>query len=369
YGKMRDSGFSLFYMFINVGSIFAPATAVAIRNWWVTSHGFEYNSTLPELCHQLLDGNMTEEVMVRFQETAAAVGYQGSDMLAFANEYLNIFATGFHYAFAVAIAAMAISLTVYLVNKKNFPDPGKKTKEEHAAQVAEMDIKEVKQRLYALFAVFAVVIFFWFSFHQNGVTLTFFAKDYTDLSGIDIDLGFTRLVGAELFQSINPFFVVFLTPVVLALFGFLRAKGKEPSTAKKIAIGMGIAALGYVVMTLGSLDLPSLSAVKEMGGLPEAAKVTPMLLVGTYFILTVAELFISPLGISFVSKVAPPKYQGIMQGLWLCATAVGNALLFIGTILYEHISIWATWTVFVAACLISMFAMLAMLKWLDRVTK
>ncbi|MDY0015431.1 MAG: MFS transporter, partial [Bacteroidales bacterium] len=93
------------------------------------------------------------------------------------------------------------------------------------------------------------------------------------------------------------------------------------------------------------------------------------LLIGTYFILTVAELFISPLGISFVSKVAPPKYQGMMQGLWLCATAVGNQLLFIGAILYEHIPIWATWTVFVIACLISMTVMLSMLKWLERVSK
>ena len=120
-----------------------------------------------------------------------------------------------------------------------------------------MDVKEVKQRLYALFAVFAVVIFFWFSFHQNGLTLTFFAKDYTDLSGININLGITTLKGAELFQSINPFFVVFLTPIIMAFFGWMRARGKEPSTPKKIAIGMFIAALAYVLMTFGSFLLPS----------------------------------------------------------------------------------------------------------------
>jgi POT family proton-dependent oligopeptide transporter len=80
-------------------------------------------------------------------------------------------------------------------------------------------------------------------------------------------------------------------------------------------------------------------------------------------------MFISPLGISFVSKVAPPQYQGIRQGCWLGATAIGNQLLFIGAILYEHIPIWATWTVFVAACCISMFTMLFMLKWLERITK
>ena len=106
-----------------------------------------------------------------------------------------------------------------------------------------MDAKEIKQRIYALLAVFAVVIFFWFSFHQNGLTLTMFARDYTDLSGIKINLGFVTIQGAEIFQSINPFFIVFLTPIIMAFFGWLRARGKEPSTPKKIAIGMGIAAL------------------------------------------------------------------------------------------------------------------------------
>ena len=89
----------------------------------------------------------------------------------------------------------------------------------------------------------------------------------------------------------------------------------------------------------------------------------------TYFILTVAELYISPLGISFVTKVAPPQYQGVMQGGWLGATAIGNQLLFIGAVLYESIPIWLTWIVFVAVCLLSMCTMLFMLKWLERIAK
>jgi len=368
YSKMRDSGFSLFYMFINVGAIFAPLAAVGVRNWWVNSHGFQYNPDLPSLCHDFLKGNISADASARFQQLATSVGFNGTDLTSFANEYLNVFATGFHYAFAVAIFAMIISLVIYLTNKYKFPDPSSK---DNTVRVAydEMDVKEVKQRLYALFAVFAVVIFFWFSFHQNGLTLTFFAKDYTNLSNVNINLGFTTLRGAELFQSINPFFVVFLTPVVMAVFGALRARGKEPSTPKKIAIGMGIAATAYILMVIGSLGVPTKAAVTEMGGLPDAQRVTPLLLITTYFILTVAELFISPLGISFVSKVAPPKYQGMMQGLWLCATAAGNSLLFIGAIFYERIPISLTWTVFVIACLISMCTMLFMLKWLERVAK
>jgi POT family proton-dependent oligopeptide transporter len=367
YSKMRDSGFSLFYMFINIGAIFAPIFAVAVRNWWISSHGFEYNANLSELCNSFINNTLSPEALTSFRSLAQAVGYKGDDLLQFANEYQNIFVTGFHYAFVVAVFAMLISLSIYLFNQKRFPNPT--TVEKRSGISDEMSVQEIRQRLYALFAVFAVVIFFWFSFHQNGLTLTLFAKDYTDLSKIDINIGFTRLVGAELFQSINPFFVVFLTPVILAVFAALRARGKEPSTPKKIVIGMGIAAVAFVLMILGSMGLPPKAEIASIGGMPQDEKVTPFLLVGTYFILTVAELFISPMGISFVSKVAPPKYQGMMQGLWFTATGVGNLLLFIGAIFYNSLSQTTTWLLFVTVCLISLFMMLGMLKWLEKVAK
>ncbi|MFV0390472.1 MAG: peptide MFS transporter [Paludibacteraceae bacterium] len=369
YSNLRDSGFQWFYMFINVGAIFAPFIAMGVRNWWVGRNGFAYNGDLPALAHQQLGGTITPEASARLQDLATQVGYTGTDLSAFSSQYLNVFTTGFHYAFGVAIIAMLISLIIYVVNKKMFPEPKAKVDNVAGTTENEMSVQEIKQRLYALFAVFGVVIFFWFSFHQNGLTLTYFAKDFTDLSQLKINLGFVTLEGAEIFQSFNPFFVVFLTFIVVGFFGWLRAKGKEPSTPRKIAIGMGIAALAYIVMAVGSIGLPTKDEVDAMGGLPNADRVTPWLLIGTYFILTVAELFISPLGISFVSKVAPPKYQGIMQGAWLGATAIGNSLLVIGAIFYKNISMTATWSVFVAACLISMFTMLAMVKWLERVAK
>jgi len=366
----RDAGFSLFYMFINVGAIFAPLTAVGVRNWWLSSHGFEYKAELPSFCHSQLEGTISTESLASFQQMADSVsGHAVTDLTAFANEYLNIFTTGFHYAFAVAILAMGISFIVYLMNKKHFPNPkgaNKVEKGEMTTEEVEMGVAEVKRRMYALFAVFGIVIFFWFSFHQNGLTLTYFAKDYTLLK-----IG-SMNISAELFQSMNPFFVVFLTPVVIGIFGWLKNRGKEISTPKKIAIGMGIAASGYLLMSLGSLGLPLFESINpKSGGTPllDSEKVTPLLLLGTYFILTVAELFISPLGLSFVSKVAPPKYQGIMQGAWLGATAVGNQLLFIGAILYTSIPLSVTWGVFVVVCSISMFTMFFMVKWLERVAK
>jgi POT family proton-dependent oligopeptide transporter len=364
YSKMRDSGFSLFYMFINVGAIFAPLAAIGVRNRWLAVHGYAYNADLPALCHGQLGGTLTPEAVETFGKLANESSIITiTDYSIFATDYLNVFTTGFHYAFALAILAMGVSLFIYLFNKKRFPDPSEKVVAKSNLKTTDMDAKEIKQRIYALIAVFGVVIFFWFSFHQNGLTLTFFAKEYTDLTL------FGKNITVELFQSLNPFFVVCLTPVVMGFFGWQRARGKEPSTPKKIALGMGIAATAYMAMAVGAYlgELPLHEEVVALGSSP--VKLTPWLLIVTYLILTFAELYISPLGISFVSKVAPPNYQGVMQGGWLGATAVGNQLLFIGAVLYESIPLWMTWAVFVVACSISMITMFAMLKWLERVAK
>ncbi|MDR0745328.1 MAG: peptide MFS transporter [Mediterranea sp.] len=369
YADKRETGFQIFYMFINIGAMFAPLMAVGLRNWWVQNHGYQFNADLPGLCNQYISGGITEEATERFTRLATEVGNRSGDLAVFANDYLNVFMEGYHYSFGIAIIAMLISLVIFIFNKRTLPDPAAKAVKKTAAdaRTVEMDAAEVKQRLYALFAVFAVVIFFWFSFHQNGQTLTLFADEYTQL--LKLDLGFTTIEGAEVFQTFNPFFVVFLTPIIIGLFGWLKAKGIVISTPKKIGIGMGIAAAAFAVMAIGSIGLYDYNERISMGGLDDAMRVTPWLLIGTYLILTVAELFISPLGIAFVSKVAPPQYQGIMQGCWLSATAIGNQLLFIGVIFYKSIPIWATWCIFVAACLISMFTMLVLLKWLERVAK
>ena len=374
YRDKRDSGFSLFYMFINVGAVFAPLVAVAIRNWWVQHNGFVYNADLPERCHQILNGTLPENAkaqvmeMIQAANNGTAVATEG--LQEFALKYIQVFSTGFHDAFLAAVFFMAISFLIYIINKHQYPADQKANAVTEAHKDQKQEIKmaadEIRQRIIALCAVFGVVIFFWMSFHQNGVSLTQFAKDYIDLSSVKLDLGFTSIVGAEMFQSINPFFVVTLTPLLLFIFGFLKKRNMEPSTPKKIVIGMFIAALAFVVMAIGSMGLPTF---EERNAGVEFTKVSPWLMVLTYMILTIAELFISPMGISFVSKVAPPHLQGIMQGLWLCATAVGNSLLFVGMILYESLSISATWIVFTCACALSMLVMLSMVKWLERVAK
>ncbi len=380
YSHLRDAGFQIFYMFINVGAVFAPFIAIGIRNWWLKVNNFDYDATLPELCHQYLakGQDMAPQAMENLTTLANKAVLDGTpvtDMGAFVNSYLEVFNRGFQYAFMAAIGAMLISLVIYIINKNRFPDPAQKAtaRKEHTAAEKEeiaMSATEIKQRIYALFAVFGVVIFFWLSFHQNGYSLTYFARDYVDLSVINIDLGFTQIKGAEIFQSVNPFFVVFLTPIIMWIFGSLKKNGKEPSTPMKIAIGMGIAAFAYVFLMVFSFTLPSKDLLSTMSAAQiDAIRVTPWVMIGLYFILTVAELFISPLGLSFVSKVAPPHLQGLMQGCWLAATAVGNSLLFIGGILYTSVPIWACWLVFVGATGASMIVMISMVRWLERVAK
>ncbi len=380
YADKRDAGFQIFYMFINIGAMFAPFIAIGVRNWWLKVHNFDYNASLPELCHQYIaqGDSMPAGSLSRLTEYANSAIIDGTpvtDLLTFSNSYLNVFNVGFQYAFGAAIVAMLISLVVYTINRKTFPDPANKVAVQGGGSTVSreeitMNAQEIRQRIYALFAVFGVVIFFWLSFHQNGYSLTYFARDYVNLDVINIDLGFTSIKGAEIFQSVNPFFVVFLTPLIMWLFGTLRKNGKEPSTPMKIAIGMGIAALAYVFLMVFSFALPAKESLATMSAPElEAMKVTPWVMVGLYFILTVAELFISPLGLSFVSKVAPPHLQGLMQGCWLAATAVGNSILFIGGILYTSVPIWVCWLVFVGATGLSMFVMLSMVKWLERVAK
>ncbi|MCP9612407.1 peptide MFS transporter [Coprobacter tertius] len=380
YSNLRDSGFQIFYMFINIGGFFAPWIAIGVRNWWLKVNHFDYDASLPELCHQYLDkgSQMPAQAMDNLTTLANSVCLDGTkvtDLGAFVNSYLDVFSRGFQYAFMAAIGAMIISLVIYLANRKIFPDPSKKTADSAGSttlskEEIRMSATEIKQRIYALFAVFGVVIFFWLSFHQNGYSLTYFARDYVDLSVINIDLGFTQIKGAEIFQSVNPFFVVVLTPLVMWFFGSLKARGKEPSTPMKIAIGMGIASLAYVFLMIFSFTLPAKDVLSTMTAAEiNSIRVTPWVMIGLYFILTVAELFISPLGLSFVSKVAPPHLQGLMQGCWLAATAVGNALLFIGGILYTTVPIWACWLVFVGATGASMVVMLSMVRWLERVAR
>lgn len=363
----RDSGFQIFYVFINIGGLIAPFVAPLLREWWLGANGLAYNAQLPALCHNYIENAaaMAPEALANLKELMGAAGGNINDLAASCSQYLQFFNEGIHYSFIASVVAMLISLVIFFASQKTFPTPAKKvaaqsvnyTAEEKAAMA-----KEIKQRMYALFAVLGIVIFFWFSFHQNGMSLSFFARDFVDSSA----------VAPEVWQAINPFFVIFLTPIIMAIFGSLARRGKEISTPRKIAIGMFIAGLAFLFLAVFSLlkGYPSAETFKSLPIAEQMAnKAHWWVLIATYFFLTVAELFISPLGLSFVSKVAPKSMLGLCQGLWLAATAIGNLLLWIGPLMYNAWPIWQCWTVFLAVCLVSMGVMLGMVKWLEKVTK
>ena len=361
--KRRDSGFQIFYVFINIGGFFAPFIAPFLREWWLKAHHFVYNADMSGLCHQFLaNGQETQ----KFTETMAAVlqdGYVFTDTAAFCSDYITVFNQGVHFSFIASVIAMAISLIIFLVNKYKFPQPAKKEAAQEVQYTAEEKqamATEIKQRLYALFAVLGIAIFFWFSFHQNGQSLSVFARDFV----------ITDAIAPEIWQALNPYFVIVLTPLMI-----IFNKKVTMSTPRKIALGMAIAGSAYLFLMIFSIvkNYPSgeefrlLDAAQmAVAGLSKAA---PWVLLVTYFLLTVAELFISPLGLSFVSKVAPRHMVGLCQGLWLGATAIGNLMIWLGPVMYNEWPIKYCWAVFAAVCFVSMAIMLGMVKWLERVTQ
>lgn len=367
YAANRDSGFQIFYVFINIGGLIAPFVAPLLRSWWLNANDMVYNAQFPAMCHQYLSTTdpATLDNINEIYAMATAVGSQaGQNLQEFCTQYLNVFNTGVHYSFIASVAAMLISLVIFICTKRGLPNPVRKeaaqtvkyTPQEKAAMA-----KEIRQRMYALFAVLGIAIFFWFSFHQNGTSMTLFAQDFVD----------TSLIPPEIWQAVNPFFVIVLTPIVMLIFSVLASHGKPISTPRKIAIGMGLAGIAYLFLTIFSLikGYPSGTEFRaeEAAGM-DVVKAGWWVLILYYFFMTVAELFISPLGLSFVSKVAPRHLQGLCQGLWLGATAVGNLMLWIGPLVYNKYPIWVAWVMFLSVCLISMIIMLSIVKWLERVT-
>ena len=368
----RDSGFQIFYVFINIGGFFAPFIAPFLREWWLKAHNFVYNADMSGLCHRFLNNTLIYtndegkivDLTQKFTEISESVvnnASQLADKASFCSDYITVFNQGVHFSFIASVLAMVVSLVIFLLNKYKLPQPTKKEKVQVVEYTAEEKLamaKEIKQRLYALFAVLGIAVFFWFSFHQNGQSLSVFARDFVQ----------TDKIAPEIWQALNPFFVIVLTPIIMIVFAALARRGKPISTPRKI----GCAYLFLMIISIVN-NYPSGDVFREMDAatmLKEGlAKAAPWVLLVTYFFLTVAELFISPLGLSFVSKVAPRHMVGLCQGLWLGATAIGNLMIWLGPVMYNAWPIKYCWAVFAIVCFISMAVMLGMVKWLERVTQ
>jgi POT family proton-dependent oligopeptide transporter len=331
----------------------------------------------------------------------------------------------YNMAFGVACISLMISLLIFLLFRKTWKPVDKTHKQQikEGSDVVILTKAQVRERMIALFLVFFVVIFFWMSFHQNGACMTVFAQNYTaseitplhnmmfsllsvlpfiaviygiyiataglfggkkkPLQGIAISLlGLAGMITfylvnvreavesikitPQIFQQFNPLFIVILTPVSVALFSWLANRNREPSAPRKIGYGMLIAALGFLILLAGSTGLPAPSEIGD--GLSDML-VSPNWLIGTYFVLTLAELFLSPMGLSFVAKVAPPQYKGMMQGGWLAATAIGNLMVGVMGIFWIKLQLYAFWGVLVTCCLLSAAFIFSIMKRLEKATQ
>ena len=369
-GSLKDAGYNIFYMGINIGAFYAPMAAAGIRRFLMEN----YNVSL---------------------------------------------AQGYNAAFGVAAAGMVVSLLIFTIFRKLYVEADYRSKEKvNIEKDLTLTKSQEKERVFALLTIFAIVIFFWMSFHQNGAALSLFARDYThsivngityilfDVAGLHALIALllggavvlnrmtklkTKLIGGlffaagliiliykagslpgqntiapEQFQSFNPMFIVLLTPLIVGMYSYLNRKDKEPSSPAKIGIGMIITAIAFIIMVVASQGLPS---VHSIAGSKSALTVSPFWLIGTYFTLTIAELNLSPMGLSFVSKVAPPHMKGLMMGGWFGATAVGNYLSgFVGRF-YQNWELWQFFLLLVITSLIAAGLVMVFLKKLKHATR
>jgi len=254
--KLKDSAYNIFYMGINIGAFLAPVVAEFMRQ--------------------------------RF---------------------------GFRVAFTVAGFGMIICLATFWGFRKYLSSRDKGNavplKQDPLQTPLLIDSVSDSKRIMALLVIFAIVIVFWMAFHQNQLTLTYFAND-------NIDWSAWGNVSGVISNAINPFWIVTLTVPLISFWRWLARKGLEPSTPAKIAIGMFLTAISFYVMTIACFA----------GG--NTGKVSPWWLISAYAIVSLGELMLSPMGLSLVSKVAPAHMRGLMMGGWFVATAIGNKLTAIG---------------------------------------
>lgn len=246
---------------------------------------------------------------------------------------------GFHPAFAVAAGGMVISVWILWQFKRHIEGetrgsaPSTVVQSVNAAAVAvdappkgvshqnAIDSVSDTRRIVALVVIFLIVIVFWMAFHQNGSTLTYWANENTNwqVSGI-------------ISNAINPFWIITLTFPLVWFWKWLDTKGLEPSTPTKMAVGMTLTGLSFLILFIAA----KLGEGSVVGDNVYAFKVSPAWLICSYAVVSLGELMLSPMGLSLVSKVAPKRMRGMMMGGWFVATAIGNKLTMIGVY-------WESW--------------------------
>jgi POT family proton-dependent oligopeptide transporter len=389
--KLKDAGYNIFYMGINIGAFVCNFVAAILRNrfgwgyafaaagigmligvitfWYGQKHLKDVEDLGDVTAAQ--DRSIIGKIVLQILIPAGIVGFVGY------NWFGGLFGGGPSGAATAAFLFACIPVIVYFgVLWASAP-------------------RGEKGPIGALLSIFAVVIIFWMIFHQNGSSLTYWAEENTRrgagamgpvVEALYMDQDATigeaipdpdaqgsywrnvppedrpaagtkaTLVSTELFQSINPFFVVFLTPVVVGAFAWMRRRGKEPSTPAKIAWGMVITAISTLFM---------IAAVRMTAG--GEFKASPMWLVGTYSVITVGELCLSPMGLALVSKLSPKRVTALMMGGWFLATAIGNKLSGVLAGLWERIPLEGIFWINCASAVGAALIIAGLTPWIRRV--
>ncbi len=257
--QLKDAGFNIFYMGVNLGAMIAPLLAT-------------FNNAI-------------------FRSYNLSFWVSGFGLVL----ALIIFQSGQKYLKEADDFKQKIMKKEASPNSYHPPD----------SATAKPADREFQDRILTLSLLFAIVILFWTAFYQNGFALTLFADRST------VKLNWLR---PETYQFFEPFFILILTPLLLSWMTRLREAGKEPTTPRKIFFGM-------LVMT-GAMFIMITACLK--GGNRDENIMSPLWLISTYFVVTIAEILISPMGLSYVSKVAPDRIRGLMMGGWYLAIAFGS---------------------------------------------
>jgi POT family proton-dependent oligopeptide transporter len=239
--ELRDAGFNLFYMGINLGALISPIGVA-----WLRAH------------------------------------------------------YGWSVAFGSAALAMALSLACFTGGRRYLGHAADRVQPESPGQ-ASLSPAEVRLRVTTLLAMFAIVAVFWLAFYQNGFTLTFWARDNT-----------VTPFAPETFQSVEPLGVIVFSGALVGLWAWLGRRGLEPSTPVKILFGILLVAAAFGVMAVAGL----------VGG--DSGRVSMNWLVGAYLLIALGEVCLSPMGLSLVNRVAPPRSRGLMMGAWFVGLSAGG---------------------------------------------
>jgi POT family proton-dependent oligopeptide transporter len=341
---LKDSAYNIFYMGINIGAWLAPVVG---------------------------------EVMLQ--------SFAGSDIIEAAKAGKTLttdqaasLRSGFLAAFFAAAAGMTLGMVIFLYFYRQIADAERRhtsalADDPEAAAVAEdvppaeekTEIDRVPEatRIGALVLIYAIVIVFWMVFHQNGSTMTYWADENTNWS-----------VSGIISNSINPFWIVVLSVPLVKFWGWLRSKGREPSTPTKMALGMLLTSVAFLILFVAAKSGgdqtfatdASGDFVKDAKGTYEAVqhRVSPLWLISAYMVISLGELMLSPMGLSLVSKVAPARMRGLMMGGWFVATAIGNKLTMIGLLWtrWYHSSFWLLCSLSALGMAVVLFLLLKPLK-------